>query len=295
MDNFDNEEPEVDNGVLPFVSSDDSDETDEIETRDDEDKSGEGETPESGETVEGEDGKAEITEKGTKLDPNPQSAVHQQLANEKRLRAQYEQVLADPALLRKYAKEAGMTLEEAKAEIKEEKKALYTPDRFKSAQDVADVLNELQGKSDQTIAALQKELQGLRGELSGISSSRQVERVASSMQSDIGSIQEKYPQLNPKSPEYDKNLEKDHELDAIDPSNPNSGYKGQFSLAKIAERFMRVRGVGAKEGSQRAQTIVKTKMAGKVVTSSKNSSKDTTSSDPGTSIAQKIQKALQNN
>lgn len=300
MDNFDQNEDtnEVDNGVLPFVSSDNSDETETIETRDDENQD-EGES--SSQEGEGTEGKPALTEKGTKLDPDPLSQAHQLLANERAKIASYEKVLSDPALLRKYAKESGMTLEEAKAEIKEEKKETeksYSPDRFKTAQDVADALNELAENSNKTVSQLKEQIQSLQGELSGISSTRNLERVTNSMQSDIASVQEKYPQLNPKSPEYDKELEKEigsfyHELD-FDPQT--GGYKGKFSIANITDRFMKVRGVGAKEGSARAQTIVKTKVSGQVVTSSKTSSKGaSTSSDPGTSIAQKIQNALKNN
>jgi hypothetical protein len=292
---------EVDGGNVPYQEVEES--NDEIEVRDDDQGEGESQTEvtETEGEGEGEGGqKPQLTEKGTKLDPNPLSAAHQQLANERKLRAQYEQVLSDPALLKRYAKEAGMTLEEAKAEIKDEKAKLYTPDRFKSAQDLADVLNELQGnftQVNQTVAQLKEENQRLRGELTGISGSRQLERVANNMGNDINAIQSAYPQLNPKSPEYDPELEKEigsfyHELD-FDPST--GGYRGQYSLAKITERFMRVRGEGAKRGSQQAQTIVKTRQAGRVVTSSKGGSKDTpTASNPGTSIAQKIAKTLGN-
>lgn len=291
---------EVDTGNLPYQEQEDSNE--ELEVRDDENEGGEVENQPTDGEGEGEDGeqKPQLTEKGTKLDPNPQSAAYQQLANERRLRTQYEQVLSDPNLLRKFAKEMGLTVEEAKAEIKDEQKKLYTPDRFKSAQDLADVLNELQGnftKVNETVTQLREENQRLRGELSGINGSRHLEHVATTMGNDITTIREQYPQLNPKSPEYDPELEKEvgsfyHELD-FDPAT--GGYRGQYSLAKIAERFMKVRGVGAKKGSQQAQTIVKTRQAGRVVTSSKGGGKDTpTASNPGTSIAQKIAKTLGN-
>lgn len=290
---------EVDGGNVPYQEVEES--NDEIEVRDDENEGGEGEAQPTDGEGEGEgEQKPQLTEKGTKLDPNPQSAAYQQLANERRLRTQYEQVLSDPVLLRKFAKEMGLTVEEAKAEIKDEQKKLYTPDKFKSAQDLADALNEMEGRFtqvNQTITSLREENQRLRGELSGINGSRRLEHVASTMGNDISTIQSTYPQLNPKSPEYDPELEKEigsfyHELD-FDPQT--GGYRGQYSLAKIAERFMRVRGEGAKKGSQQAQTIVKTRQAGRVVTSSKGGSKDTpTTSNPGTSIAQKIAKTLGN-
>lgn len=286
---------EVDNGNVPYQTEDTSNE--EIEVRDDDQGEGESQTEVETEGEEVEAEKPELTEKGTKLDPNPLSAAHQQLANERKLRAQYEQVLSDPALLRRYAKEAGITFEEAKAELKEEKAKLYTPDSFKSAQDLADFANNIKSEFEKTTAEIRAENQRLREELSGINGSRRLEQVANTMGSDISTIQGTYPQLNPKSPEYDPELEKEigsfyHELD-FDPST--GGYRGQYSLAKITERFMRVRGEGAKRGSQQAQTIVKTRQAGRVVTSSKGSTKDTpTASNPGTSIAQKIQRTLGN-
>lgn len=285
---------EVDEGSVPFQDTDNSNE--EIEVRDDDQPEGESQ-PEVEAEGEAEAEKPELTEKGTKLDPNPLSAAHQQLANERRLRAQYEQVLSDPALLKRYAKEAGMSLEEAKAELKEEKAKTYTPDSFKSAQDLADFANDMKSEFEKTTAEIRAENQRLQAELAGINGSRQMEKVATTMGNDINAIRSAYPQLNPKSPEYDPELEKEvgsfyHELD-FDPST--GGYRGQHSLAKIAERFMRVRGEGAKKGSQQAQTIVKTRQAGRVVTSSKGGSKETqTSSDPGTSIAQKIAKTLGN-
>lgn len=288
---------EVDTGNLPVVSNDESAEAEEIKTRD-EGTEGQEETQDTEGEGAGEGEKPKLTEKGTKLDPNPLSAAHQQLANERKLRAQYEQVLSSPELLRKFAKEMGMSVEEAKAEIKEEQKNLYTPERFKTAQDIADVLNEMQTSFAKTVAELKEENRRLRGDLSGISSSRQAERVVTTMQSDIADIRSKYPQLNPKSPEYDPALEEEIgsfylELDGVDPNDPSKGVYGKYSLAKITDRFMKVRGVGAKEGSNRAQTNVITRQAGRVVTTSKAKASDTPSSpDAGTSIAQKIAKTL---
>lgn len=290
---------EVDGGNLPYNSDVSENDTD---TGDDETKTGEGENQDQAEGEgEGED-KTQLTEKGTKLDPNPQSAIHQQLANAKRQLQNYEKVLSSPDLLRRYAKESGMTLEEAKAEIKEEK-SKYAPENFKSAQDLANAFNELQGNFGEftkTISELREENRRLKEGLSGIEGSQRVARVANNMHTDVSTIREKFSVLNPKSPDYDPVLEKEigsfyHKLDAVDPSDPTKGYKGDYSLADITETFMRIRGIGAKQGSQQAQTIVKTKQAGKVVTSGKASTKETTNpSDPGTSIAQKIAKTLGN-
>lgn len=285
---------EIDNGGMPTVTVND-DSQEEVEVRDEGEESGDKEeTPQ-----EPEEGQA-LTDKGTKLDPNPLSAAHQQLANERRLRQQFQAVLSDPIALAKYAKESGFTIGEAKAEIKEEQAKLYTPDRFKTPEDVANALNEIHASNQKSLAELKAENQRLRDGMTGFTESQHVEHVANTMQQDIGTVREKYPQLNPKSPEYDPELEKEigsfyHELDAVDLNDPSKGYRGQFSIAKIADRIMSAAGKARKKGSEQAQTDVRVKQAGRVVTSSKTTSKEAPESkDAGTVIAQRIAKAMGN-
>jgi hypothetical protein len=284
---------EIDNGGLPSVTVNDNEVDDQVEVRDE----GEETEVQETETQAGDQGEPQYTEKGTKLDPNPQSAAYQQLANERRLRTQFQQVLDNPEALKKYAAQMGLTLTEAKAEIKDEQQKLYTPDRFKTPEDVANALNEMAAANNKTVAELRAENQRLKEGFSGFSESRHIEHVAATMTQDIASVRAKYPELNPKSPEYDPDLEREigefyQELDA-DPRT--GGYRGNHSLAKIADRFMRATGRGRTKGSQQAQTDVRVKQAGRVVTSSKGSSKEASESkDPGTVIAQRIAKAMGN-
>lgn len=237
----------------------------------------------------------QYTEKGTKLDSNPQSAAYQQLANERKLRTQYEQVLQSPELLRKYAKEAGFTLEEAREEIKEAKEELYSADKFQTADDVANALNELKTSFSGKVQEYEKTITQLKQELSGLSSSRRQEQIASSLQSDITTVREKYPELNPKSPDFDPELEKEigelyYELDFDQQAGT---YRGQHSLANITERIMRAAGRAKQRGTEEAHTTVAKKVSGRVVTSKKSTSRDSgESSDPSTSIAQKIAKIM---
>lgn len=284
---------EIDNGGLPSVTVNDNEVDDQVEVRDE----GEETEVQETETQAGEQGEPQYTEKGTKLDPNPQSAAYQQLANERRLRQQFQQVLDNPEALRKYAAQMGMTLTEAKAEIKDEQKKLYTPDRFKTPEDVANALNEMAADHQKTVAELRAENQRLKEGFSGFSESRHIEHVAATMTQDIAAVRAKYPELNPNSPDYDPELEREigeayHELDA---DARTGGYKGNHSLAKIADRYMRIAGKGRQRGSQQAQTNVRVKQAGKVVTSSRPVSKESSESkDPGTVIAQRIAKAMGN-
>lgn len=286
----------VDEGGFPSASSNEGGE-ESLEVRDDSVKEG-GEAQVTETKPEGEDKKPVLTEKGTKLDPNPQSAVHQQLANARRTIQQYQQVLTNPDYLRRYAKEAGMTLTEAKAEIKEAQKEeakAFTPDKFNTAEDIANALNQLDGKYNKTVEELRAENARLQAGLTGFTQGERYKQVANTMQNDVTSVREKYPELNPKDPSYDKELEGSigdlyHKLD-FDPKT--GGYKGEHSLAEITETVMGAVVRGRKSGSEQAQTDVRVKKAGKVVTSSKSTSKEVTESkDPGTVIAQRISKAI---
>jgi len=245
------------------------------------------------ETTKGEEGKEPVlTKKGTKLDPNPQSAVHQQLANAKRQVQQMEQVLSNPELLRNYAKQNGMTLTEAKAEVKEEKKEVedFTPDSFKTAADVAKSFNSM----NKTVKELREENSRLLEGQRGINSTREAERVVTNMRRDISTVQEKYPELNPKSPDFNKDLESSigelyNDLD-FDPKTKT--FRGKVSVVKIADQVMKAAKLANKQGSRKAQTDVKVKQAGKITSGKSKSSGKALSSDPGTMIAQKIAKAI---
>lgn len=248
---------------------------------------------ETTETTEGEEGKKQkLTDKGTKLDPDPQSAVHQQLANANARVKQMEQVLGNPELLKKFAEQNGMTLTEAKAEIKEEKQEVkeFTPDSFKTAEDVAKGFNTI----NKTIKDLTDENSRLREGQKGINRSRESERIVTNMRRDIATVQDKYPELNPKSPDFNKELEESigelyNDLD-FDPKTQT--FRGKVSLTKIADKIMKATGLAKKQGSRKAQTDVKVKQAGKITSGKSKSSGKAESSDPGTMIAQAVQKAV---
>ena len=287
---------EIDEGSLPTTTiNDDSSQDETIENRDD--TQGDQTTDDQGE--QGED-QEQRTDKGTRLDPNPLNAAHQQLANANRLVKDYQDVLLNPDKLRKYAVASGLTLAEAKAEIKEEAKALYTPEMFDSKESLASTLNKMQTGFQTELQALREENKRLSEGFTGFSQSRHIERVASVMSQETSVVQEKYPELNSKNPEYDSALEDGiaklfTKLDAVDPKDLSQGFKGGHSLVEIADLVMGAAGKARAKGSQRAQTDIKVKQAGRVVTSSKNNSQEPPSSkDAGTVIAQRIAKAMGN-
>lgn len=289
---------EVDEGSLPF-SDTESETVEEEEQQVDEAV----EQPEQEQPTEE---NTEYTDKGTKKDPNPMSAVHQELANYKRTVQNYETVLKSPELLKQFAREMGISLAEAKQEVKEQTQEAKNDldfSKLSTKDDFINALSSFNGKMTEMSKTLTEEREAnrrLQEQLAGISQGRVAEKIASNINSDVTTIKAKYPELNPKSPQYDKDLEEEIgsfylNLDAIDPSNPSRGFKGQYSLAQITDKFMKVRNLGRKQGEQSAQTTVQTKLTGRVVTADRQSvSEKTNISDPGTSIARKIAKMVGN-
>lgn len=249
--------------------------------------------------AQGEQEKEQYTEKGTKLDPDPLSAAHQQLANAKREMSQYQQVLNDPQLLTRYAEQMGLTVQQARQEVKDAKETLqeFTADSFKSADDVAKTFNTMRSEFSQQLDGFKKENEELKAQLSGISSASQADRTRQRMESDVSTVYGKYPELNPKSTEYNRDLELEvgrlyTSLDAVNPEDLSQGFKGNVSIAQIADTIMAAANAGKQRGSTQAQTNVKTKQAGRVVTSrSKTSNRESEPSDPGSTIAARIAKA----
>lgn len=245
------------------------------------------------------DGKgAGKTDKGTNLDPDPLTRANQLRANAEAMVKRYERVLASPELLREFAKKAGYSLAEAKEALNDAKdkseEVAFKPDRFKTKDDLASAFNELAGGYKKEISDLKKELEDLRKGFTGFQANDRVRQVATTMSADISSVQKEYPQLNPSSPEYDPELEKRitafyAKLDAVDPDDLQKGFKGNISLAWVAEQFMGVAAGARKNGADSAKTQVIVKKAGRIVDTGKGgSSGKGESSNPGTSIALKI-------
>lgn len=244
-------------------------------------------------------GEVKLTDKGTKLDENPLSAAHQQLANAKRDLERYEAFLKNPDAIARYLEQNGYKKGEATEAKKPEPLMKIDVSKLQTAEDVAEALNNLQtafleklGKSEETTSSLMKQLQGL-------SEGRRVEQIGSTMTSDVSRIRSEYPELDPKSGEgvYNAELEKDiaelyHSLDFDEKSG---GYKGGISLYQISKQVMSAASKAQKRGSEMARTDVKVKNSGKVVTSSnKGSAKTDENADAGLTIASRVSKALNN-
>lgn len=245
------------------------------------------------------------TEKGTKLDPNPKSAVHQQLANERRVRTQMEQVLADPSLIAKFMQEQyGITVDlnrrggqpaqqdnNNNQPVTTSKK--WTAKDFESLEDVAEKFNGLQEQFTSEISKRDDEIKALKGQLGGLSERGRILQIADSLEGDVKTLSSN-PELNPNSPEFIPGLEDEigalyHRLDFDEASGM---YRGNYSLREIGESIIKTARAAKKAGSQRAQTIVKDKTGGKIRTGgqSNNSAPSRDELPPAQSIAQGIAK-----
>jgi hypothetical protein len=231
--------------------------------------------------------KPQLTEKGTKLDPNPQSAAYQLLANERRAREQAENILRNPDLLKQYIEQSGI-LKQPEAE-----EPAFNAENIKTADDVINALNTMRSEFSQREQAYENTIRELKQELTGLSTERSYERIAKTIESDIVRVREAYPELNPKSPQYNKEIEKAitnlyHRAD-YDPQTKR--FMGKVTLAEIADTYMQGISVAKQQGSREAQTRVIDKSKGKVVTSSKATAvEEKESTDPGANIAREISK-----
>lgn len=235
-------------------------------------------TPESSETssetTDNADNQEDVklTEKGTKLDPNPQSAIHQQLANEKRIRTQMEQVLSDPALIQQFVKQQyGIDIptpqkgEEAKPTTKK-----WTAEDFANIEDVADKFNQLQETLVSQISERDQKIQKLEGNVSQFISSVKMERLANTTESDVKSLRSE-PELDPNSPDFVEGLENQivELYQKLDFDERLGIPRGQHSLKEIGKQQIAVARQARKAGVQRGQTIVQDKTAGKIRTGTK--------------------------
>ncbi len=237
-----------------------------------------------------------LTEKGTKLDPDPLSAAHQQLANEKRIRSQMEQVLANPELLAKFMEDQyGVKVPASGAKAEEtgdNAPKTYKAEDFENLEDVANVVNTLQSSFEQKVQTYETQIKQLNTAVASLLQGGNAERLASKTESDVNGLRSQ-PELDPKSPEFIDGLESDiaQEYHKLDFDEKTQSYRGNYSIKDIGDRLISVARKARAKGSLQAQTIVKDKSEGKVVTTPKVTDEGTEEkADPASSIAQGINK-----
>jgi hypothetical protein len=215
-----------------------------------------------------------LTEKGTKLDPNPQSAVHQELANAKREAEEYRQFMSNPQQLKKYLaeleSELGDKTGETKSEIQdraEDENLITDPDKIETPEDFKSYVKFL-------TKGIEKERKSLLEERNSIRQEASERAINDRLVNDIDSLQNKYSFLRPTNsdgtpnPEFDKELEKEiaEQYEEFDKDPKTGKYLGKVSISAIAERAIRIRRLGEATGSKQAQTTVVDKRLGAVKT-----------------------------
>jgi hypothetical protein len=228
--------------------------------------------------------KAELSEKGTKLDPDPLSRVNQELANERRKIKEYEEVLNNPALLKSYVAKFGEPEAKKEETVSKEKEM-----RYEDVQTNED-LHKFLKQQDEKVQAKLKELDS---SISEVKSSHKNTTVASRIQSDITTVRETYPELNPKSSDYNKELDDAvgqlYEKYDYDPQSKT--FKGDASIKDIADIIMKAAGSSKKQGSEEAQTTIRDKRSGRAVSGASKAAPDESNMTPGQIIASRIKAA----
>ncbi len=232
----------------------------------------------------GDSSKQDVSEKGTKLDDNPLSRVNQELANERAKVRQYEGVLNDPTVLKKYVQTFDKTEEEP--EIKYED--------VQTNEDLQKFLKQRDSKVEGKIKDLDQTI-------SNIKSAQKDTITANRIQSDITAIRSQWDELDPKfgqdgkptNPNYDPVL--DNSIGRIyemyDLDKQTGGFKGQVSIKDIAEIVMQAAGSSKKQGSAEAQTTIINRKSGRAVSGASSTAPDETNMTPGQLIASRIKAA----
>lgn len=218
----------------------------------------------------------EKTEKGTKLDPDPLSRAHQLRANAEAEARQYQALLNDPVRLKAYVKELeAETGEGEKEEAASVDDALANLDPSK-----LETVEDLQNFAKNLKEATSKEIANVKKELTGLTSSQQLETTKASIRNSIDEVQNKYPELREynsdgtKNPDFNKELENliGTVYEQIDFDKKSKQFRGNYLPHQIAEWFMGAKRIGEGSGSRKAQTDVIDKSKGRVTTSQTNGS-----------------------
>lgn len=293
------ESTEESNDVQVEESTDNQEATETQETEENQETEQTQQSEETQDTEVQQEDQPKRTEKGTKLDPNPQSAVHQELANERRARLDRDKVLGNPELLARYMEtQFGVKVQPREnTQTEEVKTKKYTADDFQHIEDVAETVNKLQDGFEQKIQSVSEENKQLKQAVSSLLFNDRASQVARTMETDITSLRSE-PELNPRSPDFIEGLEEEiasmyHQLD-FDESI--GGYRGKQSLADIGKRIISTARKARQKGSIQAQTIVKDKSEGRVRTSQKSTNSVNTDNLPAAdSIAAGIAKTFGRN
>lgn len=279
-------------GIDSDVEIDEEGDTENINSQDEsEDSDGQ---PESGQApTTGDEDKPEggtTTDKGTKLDPNPMSAVNQQLANERAKTREYEAFLSDPEQVERYLEELRKErgVDKPAADPKDE----ISLDQVQTREDIVRFLEQERRKD-------RGEIDNLKKTISGFMQTQGQVAVGQRIRSQIEEARRKYPAINPvkadgsPNPDFDPELEKQigEAFDELDYDPRTQSFRGQVDFLKLVDRFMTAAKRGESAGSRKAQTVIQDRRTGRVVTGTQASSDSPDESNM--TAAQKIASRMQ--
>lgn len=201
----------------------------------------------------------QYTEKGTRLDPDPQSALHQQLANERRARIETEEKAL--RILQAYQQQAVQSQPQA-----QEKKPLIDVSKLETREDLVNAFEQVEN----VIRSYEEKIGGLQQQLGQSKEVFEEDRNYSSLEREIGELR-KIPELTPGSPQHNQALEaeitqtyKDIAYDSYGRLLPN-----RPSLASVASRMVNTYRLANKQATRQAQTRTVQKSLGRVQNSNK--------------------------
>jgi hypothetical protein len=187
-------------------------------------------------------------------------------------------VLDNPALYNEFVAQSGRK----QPEFEE-----ITPDKLQTLDDVSRYLTESKREVAERTSAYEREIKGLREEVNQMTTKQYQQAIHSELANGIQLVQEKYPELRDDGePELVQEVIAMYEELNIDPQTGMD--TGRVPLTKVADRLMRVRNSVKKSASDEAQTVVRQKSMGKVVTSQQPTGGQTNWDD--LSIAERIAK-----
>lgn len=247
------------------------------------------------------DGKQELSDKGTKLDPNPQSRLHQELANAKKDLEMYREVLQNPKRLKSYIKELEEELGESTGQSEQDLKDKAKEEDFVSDPDKIETVDDLKSYAKFLKKEQSREIESIKREISKKEEVSRIKETSNKITSEIETVQKLYPELRPlnpdgsKNPDFDPALEKEVAdlYEELDYDKKTGLFLGKVSVKAIADKVMRIRKLGESSGSKRAQTVVIDKRNGAVKTNTGgNKTTDESQMSAAQTIASRIQRAM---
>lgn len=237
----------------------------------DEDESGAGNGEGDGSSDEDENGDGgelpKKTDKGTKLDPNPMSALNQEYKNALSKVGRYEAVLNNPVMLRQYLAELegekGGNNNGGEEEIDISK---LDTSKLETVEDIQEYAAKLQKGFQQKIAKIESQFtQGAQ--------TQQIKDLGTKISNEVTEVQNQIPELRELNADGSKNPSFDPKLDdfigslyeEFDLDPKTKFFRGQIGFKRLATAIMSAVKYGETRASKKAGTVIVDKTHGRIM------------------------------